>query len=265
LLAIASIAVRVRSMLTASSVDLSGTVGTTTQRVVDGNADFAFAAPTEFEPLARRYGVNKSQFFAFIGPDAGPRILVLNSGRPLFRNNPQLRRAVNFAIDRRALAAVIGSRLSAPTDQFLSPLATGFRDVRIYPFRGDIKKARALARGHTRSGKAVLYASEVFPFLLAQTKLIQERLRQIGIDAEIQTFPHPVFLRKVTTPGEPFDLANSIGFTSGYPDHTLLNCMFHGREIPPAEGCNVFHFNSPRYNRLLDRAERLSGPGRFAL
>lgn len=246
-------------------VDLTSTLETTTQRVVEGKDDLAFAAASQFDGLVRRYGVNRSQFFVFPSPEFSPRMLILNSRRPLFRNNPSLRRAVNFAIDRQALGAASGRHVVSTTDQFLSPLAAGFRDVRIYPLRGDVRKARALAQGNTRSGKAVFYSSELFPFILAQTKLVQERLRQIGIKAEIKTFPHPVFLRKVSTPGEPFDIANSIGFLPGYPDHTLLNCMFHGRGIPPAEGCNYFYFNSPRYNRLLDRAERLVGPARFAL
>lgn len=245
-------------------VDLTSTLETTTQRVVEGKADLAFAAPTQFDQLARKYGVNRSQFFVFTAPEGGPRILILNSRRPLFRNNSKLRRAVNFAIDRQALASAAGRHAVSPTDQFLTPYAAGFRDVRIYPLRGDVRKARALARGNTRSGKAVLYSSELFPFAVAQTKLIQASLRQIGIEAEIKGFPHPVFLRKVSTPGEPFDIANSIGFGGGYPDDTLLNCMFHGRFIPPA-GCNYFYFNSPRYNRLLDRAERLVGSARHRL
>jgi ABC-type oligopeptide transport system substrate-binding subunit len=246
-------------------IDLTSTLETTTQKVVEGKADLAFAAASQIEQLARRYGVNRSQFFVFMSPEGGPRMLVLNSRRPLFRDNPNVRRAVNFAINRKALAAVVGSHVASPTDQFLSPYAAGFRDARIYPLRGDMRKARALARGKTRSGKAVFYSSELFPFQVAQTKLIQKSLRQIGIETEIKTFPHPVFLRKVFTPGEPFDIANSIGFVSGYPDHTLLNCMFHGRFIPPAEGCNAFYFNSARYNRLLDRAERLVGPARYRL
>lgn len=153
----------------------------------------------------------------------------------------------------------------SPTDHFLTPAAAGYRKVRIYPSRGDLKTARALAKGHTRSGRAVFYVSEIFPTVLAGAKLIQANLRKIGIRAEIKTFPHPEFLRRLGTPGEPFDLANSIGFTSGYPDHTVLNFMFNRRYLPPAGCCNVFGFDSPRYSRLLDRADRLSGSARFRL
>lgn len=247
------------------AVDLTSNFEATARRVVEGAADLAFPTPPEFAELVRRYGVNRSQLFLSPAPEAGPRMIVLNSRRPLFRDNPTLRRAVNYAIDRRALVDLVGGGLLlTPTDQYLSPLAAGFRDERIYPLRGDLRKARALARGNTRSGKAVIYSSEVFPFVLAQSKLVQQRLRLIGIEAEIKTFPHAVFLRKLTTPGEPFDLANSLGFVSGYPDHTALNCMFHRRGIPPApDGCNYFYFDSPRFNRLLDRADRLVGPARF--
>jgi ABC-type transport system substrate-binding protein len=245
-------------------VDLTSSYGTETERIREGKADLAFAAPTNFDELARAYGVNRSQFFAYMNTQGTPRMLVLNSARPLFRNNPRLRRAVNFAIDRTALAAAIGRAVS-PADHYLVPGAAGFRYVRIYPPRGDVRKARALARGHTRSGKAVFYVSELFPVILAQSRLIQARLQRIGITAEIKTFPHAVLLKKLATPGEPFDIANSIGYGSGYPNETLLNCLFHRRWIPPADGCNVFNFSSPHYDRLLDRAERSVGAARSRL
>ena len=38
-------------------------------------------------------------------------MFVLNTSRPLFRNNPALRRAVNFAVDRSALAREHGGSL----------------------------------------------------------------------------------------------------------------------------------------------------------
>ena len=171
-------------------------------------------------------------------PEGGPRMLVLSSRRPLFRNNPDLRRAVNFVIDRQALGAAFGRHGVSLTDQILSPYAAGFRERGLPRARRRDEGAGARARPDAiREGG---FYSGAVSFILAQTKLIQASLRQIGIEAEIKTFPHPVFLRKVSTPGEPFDIANSIGFVTGYPDHTLLNCMFHGRFIPPPS-CNYFY------------------------
>jgi ABC-type transport system substrate-binding protein len=59
-------------------------------------------------------------------------MLTFNTSRPLFRNNPALRKAVNFALDRQALQAISGGPLSGrPTDQYIPPLVHGFRDGRL--------------------------------------------------------------------------------------------------------------------------------------
>ena len=48
----------------------------------------------------------------------------------------------------------LSSRL---TDQYLPHSMRGFKDVRIYPLdHADLRRARALAKGHTRDGKVLL-------------------------------------------------------------------------------------------------------------
>ena len=78
-------------------------------RVERGEADWGLAlAPVYFEPgrgLAAKYGVNRSQFF--VRPGYVLRHLVFNTSRPLFRDNAALRRAVNFALDRRGLVRAV--------------------------------------------------------------------------------------------------------------------------------------------------------------
>ena len=73
--------------------------------VKQGVADWGHnVAGSFFDPslaLVSTYGVNQSRFF--VKPGLTLRMLAFNSSRPLFRDNPQLRRAVNFAIGRRAL------------------------------------------------------------------------------------------------------------------------------------------------------------------
>jgi peptide/nickel transport system substrate-binding protein len=71
--------------------------------VINGSADYAWAPNVVLAgrapELARHFGVNKKQFF--VEPTAFLRMFVLNTSRPLFRDNVQLRRAINFAVDRR--------------------------------------------------------------------------------------------------------------------------------------------------------------------
>ena len=66
------------------------------------------------------------------------------------------------------------------------PTKLGFRDERIYPLRGpDLRTARSLAEGRTRSGKAVLFVPDVPP-IIARAQLIQSNLKAIGLEVEIK-------------------------------------------------------------------------------
>ncbi|TML92324.1 MAG: hypothetical protein E6G03_16485, partial [Actinobacteria bacterium] len=68
--------------------------------------------------------------------------IVFNTNRPLFRR-VRLRRAVNYAIDRRALAAAFGD---ASADRIVPPAVPGFPAGRVYPLnRPDLVTARRLA------------------------------------------------------------------------------------------------------------------------
>ena len=84
----------------------------------------------QIERLADRYGVNRSRFF--VRPSLGTIFLALNTQRPLFRENPALRRAVNFALHRAEIfgQGYLRGRLTA---ELLPPSMPGFVEQNIYP------------------------------------------------------------------------------------------------------------------------------------
>jgi peptide/nickel transport system substrate-binding protein len=211
-----------------------------------------------FDParkLAAKYGVNRTQFFA--RPGLGFRGYALNTSRPLFRDNVALRRAVNFAIDRAALEG--GGGLGRPTDQYLPPGMPGFEDARIYPLTGpNVRRARALARGNTRSAKAVLYALDL-PQQVVFARIVKRNLATIGLDVQVKAFPPGTFFTRAFRPDEPVDIV----FTAWAPDYidpsAYLNAFFESRFIGIS---NNSRFDSPRYDRVLRRAAGLRGRAR---
>ena len=85
-------------------------------------------------------------------------MFVLNTSRPLFKNNPSSGRRSTSPSTAGGSPAREGGRMGTATDQYLLPVTPGFRDERIYPLKGpDVKKARELAKGHTaaRQGGAL--------------------------------------------------------------------------------------------------------------
>jgi peptide/nickel transport system substrate-binding protein len=233
-------------------------------RIERGQADWGWApAAFHLNPnrrLIAKYGINRSQFF--LEPGLTFRHYHLNTSRPLFRNNPRLRRAVNFAVNRYAIRREVGGSVgSILTDQYLPPGLPGFRDARIYPLRRpNLRKARALARNHTRGGKAVLYTYDFHPFIAA-AQVIKQNLKEIGLDVEVKGIPPPAYYdRIINNPAEPWDLASSDWVPDYLDPYTYLNSLLDGQFIP---GNNLSHFNSPKYNRLLRQTARLQGAARY--
>jgi peptide/nickel transport system substrate-binding protein len=232
--------------------------------VASGKLDLVPGTPNlnpRLAGLVRRYGVNRGQ--VFVEPDVSVRMFFLNTSRPLFRNNVRLRQAVNLAADRRALVREYGQYAATSTDQYVPSALPGFRDERIYPLRGpDLRTARALARGRTRSGRAVLYTCSDRPDGVAVAQILQRNLKPIGLEIEIKQFPLQVMFQRLATPGEPYDIT-WVGLLHPWVDPQTFLGAFDGRTIGSPDGANFSRFDSPRYDRLLDRASRLSGPARY--
>jgi peptide/nickel transport system substrate-binding protein/oligopeptide transport system substrate-binding protein len=240
------------------TVDLQGDASAVDD-VASGKLDFVVPTPNlsaRLAGLARRYGVNRARLF--VESDALTRMFLINTTRPLFRNNLSLRQALNFAVDRRALAREFGPYAATPTDHYLPPVMPGFRNERIYPLAGpNLGRARALASGRTGAGRAVLYTCSDRPDCIALAQIFQQNLRAIGLEVRIRQFPLELMFQKLSTPREPYDLAY-VGFVAPWNDPELFLGAFRGGAIE-----NWTHLNEPRINRLLDRAAGLSGPARY--
>jgi ABC-type transport system substrate-binding protein len=217
-------------------------------------------SPSQLSDLSARYGVNKRRLFSV--PSGNMFYLVMNTSRPLFRHNPKLRRAVNFALDRSKTLDDFGAAWAGVlTDDYLPPGSPGYLDAKLYPLkRPDLKKARALAEGRTRGGKAVIYAcNSILTTCLAHAQTVRDNLAKIGIDVEIKQPPGA----RVSTRGEPFDLV-VIRYNVAWVDpYEYVNRMLDGRTIRATANQNLSYFNSRHYNRLMDEAARLSGSARL--
>ena len=204
--------------------------------------------------LVSKYGINRSRFFS--QPGLALRMFAFNSSRPLFRNNPALRKAVNLALDRRALQEIGGGHLTGRlTDQYIPPLVPGFRDGDVYPLEhADPGRARELARGNLRGGKAIFYTGD-FGFPLAVAQLAKQQLAEIGLEVEVR--PQPVhtgsaaYLDLLAERGAEWDIALVV-WTPNVPDaQAYLNLLLDSHHLG---GTNVAGFTSTPFDRALRRA-----------
>jgi YVTN family beta-propeller protein len=209
---------------------------------------------TRYGPRSRAGRSGRQQYF--VSPLASVDFLALNTHRPLF-SDVRLRRAVNYAIDRAALARLgnFFSRLpEQPIDHYLTPGIPGYSDVHIYPSTPDVAKARQLARGHAGT-TAVLYTCDLAP-CDQQTQILKTDLAKIGIHVKVKALDILTLYTKEATPGEPFDIAFA-NWGSDYPDpQAVLNLLLEGGTAIPT-------LIDPTYRARLAAAAKLTGPQRY--
>ena len=238
-----------------------------------GKADYAFdglppdAAPkleAEYGPGSNAAKDGHQQYF--ISEANVVRYLYMNTSRPLF-SNVRLRRAVNYAIDRPALVAqgrrfAIANVLIAgkPTDSYLTPATIDTTDIHLYPLNGpDLRRAKRLA-GHVHAA-AVLYTPNASPWL-QEAQIVRRDLKPLGIDVQIKTMAFGVFYRRISRPGEPFDLAIS-SWGSQTTDPAEVLDTFNSRALGFYADANYAHLDDAAFDRKLAAASKLSGTPRY--
>jgi YVTN family beta-propeller protein len=224
-------------------------------------ADYDFIPRADIDRLDRLYGAHSEaasagaqRLFTTQLPDL--HYLLFNTDRPLF-DDARIRRAVNFAVDRRAMARESDPDATArPTDQLLPPGLPGYADAAIYPLGGpDVARARELAG--PLDAHAVFYVCNL-PTCLKLGEIVSRDLARIGIEVEVRSFPESELFHRINTPNEPFDLA-WYGWLADYPDpYTFINVLFQ-------KGV-AFHagiLSDPVFDRRMAAAAKLTGDERL--
>jgi peptide/nickel transport system substrate-binding protein len=213
--------------------------------------------------LATRYGPGspaaargRQQYF--VNPGTQLDYFDLNTHRTLF-SDVRVRQAVNYAIDRRALAQLgdfFQPLPERPTDHYLPPGLPGFRDVHVYPTTPAVARARALVnQAHARGRTAVLYTCDAFP-CPQQAQIVKTDLARIGLRVHITELPSATLFARQQTPGAPFDLAWDGWIPDYFDPQAMLSELLEDSSVDPT-------FDDPVYRRKLARAARLSGPERY--
>jgi YVTN family beta-propeller protein len=238
------------------------------EEVESGRADYvdldpALATPAPAEltrELTARYGPRSEAASAgrqqlFTQPGLSLYYFIFNPTRGPFVD-PQLRRAVNYAIDRHALAAHTGvGQTGRPTDQYIPPGAPGFEDATIYPLGDpDLATARRLAGDIRR--RAVLYTCNL-PGCTRHAQILEANLRAIGIELDVRQFPLGELFDRIARPGEPWDLTYWNWFPD-YPDPSnFINDLFAPGGLAPTS------LDDPGIEERMAAAARLTGRARL--
>jgi DNA-binding SARP family transcriptional activator/ABC-type transport system substrate-binding protein len=146
-------------------------------RIANGTLDYVLENDPALAPGSAAAHAAGPRYRLTPGATAKVNFLAFNTRRPLFADF-RWRRAVQYALDRRALAQADPSGGAFPATRLLSPNVPGFDDTPLYPLRPDLRKARKLAGG--RHARAV-FADFADPYSSAFNRAVREELAVIGL------------------------------------------------------------------------------------
>ena len=243
------------------------------QQVLAGELDQGPIPAAHVQEVADLYGPDSpaaqrglQQFY--VEPQNCVGYLPLNTERQVFGgpNGLNMRKAVNYALDRTAYAAAAGPYAGTPFDQLLPPGMPGYEDIDVYPAHPDVERARDLAGWHPGDPlrPITVYYRSSGTINPAQYQIVKSNLEQIGFQVTGVGWSGGEIYTRMGTRGEPFDLGVSTGWCSDYYDPWDFIFLFDGTTIHDGPGnLNFSYFNDPVFNDRMHAAAQLIGDERY--
>jgi ABC-type oligopeptide transport system substrate-binding subunit len=180
-----------------------------------------------------------------------------NNIRGLFHDNPEMRKAVSWAIDRRDYSGDSFTR--SPWTHLLPPGYPGsITKPRLQPYspRANLAKARKLAAGHFKNGKITAWY-RLSAAGAEQAEVVRGVLINLGFDPANITMTglSGSDIYDAIGKGSAFDLAVSLGWCDDFVDPEALDSFPF---LPPG----ALFPDSPKYRSKIAAALRLHGNAR---
>jgi len=223
--------------------------------------DIGGVPPTAASDLAKQYGVNKGRFF--VGPTSCVNYMSMNNDRAPF-DNVNLRKSVEYAIDRPAQVRLLGAYAGKRTSQILVPGIPGYRPFNAYPLKGaDVAKAKQVGGSAIDSAPTVNVVHTTSSYSTNRAQVAEFNLKQVGFKTNDVPTPATNFYQVVGSKGTTYNFTTNGGWCADYFDpYDYLNVLFDGRNIQPANNVSYSYFNNASFNHALDVAASLSGAAR---
>lgn len=216
------------------------------QRVLEGKADYDLH-PIPADRLAsvrRKYGDRLKVYTV-----ANTYYFFMNTRVPPF-DKLEVRQAVNYAIDRRALASQY-SGFATPTENVLPPTYPQYRRIDRYPH--DLARAKRLIEAAGATGARVTVWGNDRETSQTAITYLRDVLNSIGLRASVKTSGAAVYW---TTIGDQATRAQ-IGFANWYHDYphptNWFDVLLNGERITQRYNNNYSNADVPAINRKIDQ------------
>jgi len=206
-------------------------------------------------PLSDRYRVVES-------PGLSYQYLGFNLRDPILKH-PRVRQAIAHAIHVNVLIARRQMGHSVPATGLMPP-GSPYSDPSLKPYAYDPAEAKRLldAAGYPmQNGRRfrLTYKTSTDRSAVIQARVIQNDLRQVGIDVEVRSYEWATFYSDIRKGNFQLYSLRWIGVS----DPDFLYALLDSKSVPP-QGRNRGGYANPKVDALLERARVTADPKRRA-
>jgi len=226
--------------------------GTRSNVIRTGEAHFAYPVPFEqADVLAKEAGLN-----LVAAPSIVHRYLTMNMLHKPF-SDLKVRQAINYAINKEALARVAFNGYAIPAEGVL-PGGVDYQ-VKLGPWPYDVKKAKELLAeaGYPNGFETQLWSAYNHTTAQKVIQFVQQQLAQVGIKAAVQALEAGQRVELVESAPDPQKAPVRMYYT-GWSTSTgeadwALRPLLHGANCPPRQ-YNMAYYDNAKVNDGIIKA-----------
>jgi peptide/nickel transport system substrate-binding protein len=233
------------------TIDIIGDPSVALTRTLNGQDDYDFQQPPP-DRLSQIQSKYAGQIKVYT--PANTFYFFMNNRTAPF-NNVNVRKAVNFAIDRNAMVRIQGG-LASPTENILPPTYPQYQKTNYYPH--NLAKAKQLIKAAGASGAQVTVWTDNNEARRAPEmgQYMTQVLNSIGLKAQLKTINAAVYW---TTVGNQATKAQ-IGFADWFQDypHPLdwIDVLLNGDRITQTHNNNYANYDNKSVNAQIEKLKQ---------
>ncbi|MGH2754769.1 MAG: ABC transporter substrate-binding protein, partial [Actinomycetota bacterium] len=236
------------------------------QKILDGEEDLAIDVSPQ-GPVLEEVVTDPELSSRFINePEGCTRYLYMNTRLEPF-DDPLVRQAVNYAIDRSNIKRVFGGPTTGPIATSVVPpgLAGYLPPEEFNPYEtpdmaGDMARAKELMAeagypdGYDKTIKVVGASDPPHDKIFETVRADLEELGFSNIDGKTPKFPNQ-YTQFYSVPDQDVHFGTSAGWCKDYNSaYTFLEPLFHSKNILPSGNQNYAELDDPQMDELIDTA-----------
>ncbi len=221
-----------------------------------GQVDLIVLPPVADLPALSRNPAVK----VLLAPSDRTIFIALNTTKPPL-NDPRVRQALNYAVDKAAIVKNVLFGAADPMDAPMAPSLFGYCKAGDYPF-DQAKSKQLLAQAGVKPGTKIsfIYPTGRYVQDAEAAQAIAGYLRQVGLEPATQTMDWPTYIRTITTPADKNTTElHLLGWAPAFLDSSQQVIQFLSTYAPP-NGLATSFYKNPKVDEGITGADRDSNP-----